>query len=109
MPKCKDCFHFDVCMDYTNLKESEFAQNFEQTRPLCDHFVDKTYVLVTERWYSTKEICKYLGISRDTLLTWIDQKGLPGHKFGRDWKFKTREVDEWVKVQENKDGNRETT
>ena len=50
-----------------------------------------------DRWYSTKEICAYLGISRDTLLTWISEKGLPAHKMGRTWKFKTAEVDEWVK------------
>ena len=24
-----------------------------------------------DRWYSTKEICTYLGISRDTMLAWI--------------------------------------
>ena len=40
-----------------------------------------------DRWYSTKEICAYLGISRDTLLTWISEKGLPAHKMGRNWKF----------------------
>ena len=46
-----------------------------------------------DRWYSTKEICAYLGISRDTLLTWISEKDLPAHKMGRNWKFKTAEVD----------------
>lgn len=50
-----------------------------------------------ERWYSTKEICAHLGISRDTLLTWINEKSLPAHKMGRNWKFKPSEVDEWVK------------
>ena len=50
-----------------------------------------------ERWYSTKEICNHLGVSRDTLLTWIADKGLPAHKVGRNWKFKPSEVDEWVK------------
>ena len=50
-----------------------------------------------DRWYSTKEICAYLGISRDTLLTWIAEKGLPAHKMGHNWKFKPSEVDEWVK------------
>ena len=40
-----------------------------------------------ERWYSTKEICNHLGVSRDTLLTWIADKGLPAHKVGRNWKF----------------------
>ena len=51
-----------------------------------------------ERWYSTKEICAYLGVSRDTLLTWIAEKELPAHKVGRNWKFKPSEVDEWVKA-----------
>lgn len=51
-----------------------------------------------ERWYSTKEICAYLGVSRDTLLTWIAAKELPAHKVGRNWKFKPSEVDEWVKA-----------
>lgn len=51
-----------------------------------------------ERWYSTKEICAYLGVSRDTLLTWIAEKELPAHKVGRNWKFKSSEVDELVKA-----------
>ena len=51
-----------------------------------------------ERWYSTKEICAYLGVSRNTLLTWIAEKELPAHKVGRNWKFKPSEVDEWVKA-----------
>lgn len=54
--------------------------------------------LTLERWYSTKEICIHLGISRDTLLTWIAEKELPAHKVGRNWKFKPSEVDEWVKA-----------
>lgn len=27
-----------------------------------------------ERWYSMKEICEYLGVSRDTILAWIEKK-----------------------------------
>lgn len=53
---------------------------------------------IVDRWYYTKEICIYLGVSRDTLLTWIAKKGLPDHKFGRNWKFKPSEVDDWVKT-----------
>ena len=50
-----------------------------------------------ERWCSTKEMCEYLGVSRDTLLTWINEKNMPASKVGRSWKFKTSEVDEWIK------------
>ncbi len=50
-----------------------------------------------DRRYSTKEICAYLGISRDTLLVWIANKNMPAHKVGRNWKFKTSEIDEWVR------------
>ena len=53
---------------------------------------------IVDRWYSTKEICIYLGVSRDTLLTWIAEKGLPAHKVGRNWKFNPSEVDDWVKA-----------
>lgn len=50
-----------------------------------------------ERWCSTKEMCEYLGVSRDTLLTWINEKKMPANKVGRSWKFKTSEVDAWIK------------
>lgn len=52
---------------------------------------------IVDRWYSTKEICIYLGVSRDTLFTWIAEKGLPAHKVRRNWKLKPSEVDNWVK------------
>ncbi|MCP5426034.1 MAG: helix-turn-helix domain-containing protein [Gammaproteobacteria bacterium] len=29
---------------------------------------------------------------------WIDRKGLPAHRVGRLWKFKTSEVDDWVRA-----------
>lgn len=48
-------------------------------------------------WCSTKEMCEYLGVSRDTLLTWINEKKMPASKVGRSWKFKISEVDEWIK------------
>ena len=50
-----------------------------------------------ERWYSMKEICEDLGVSRDTVLAWIEKRNMPAVKIGRLWKFKISEVDAWMK------------
>lgn len=52
-----------------------------------------------ERWYSMKEISDYLGITRDTTLSWIEKRGMPGVKVGRIWKFKISEVDAWMRAE----------
>ena len=50
-----------------------------------------------ERWYSLKEVMEHLGVSRDTVLSWIANKNMPASKMGKLWKFKRSELDEWVK------------
>ena len=49
------------------------------------------------RWLSVDEIGEYLGVKRDTVYKWINDKGMPAHKIGRLWKFKEEDVDNWVK------------
>lgn len=50
-----------------------------------------------DRWLSMKEISEYLGVRRETIYKWIEEKSMPGHRVGRNWKFKKDEVDDWVK------------
>lgn len=50
-----------------------------------------------DRWLSVDEIGEYLGVKRDTVYKWIAEKSMPAHKVGRLWKFKTNEVDIWVR------------
>ena len=50
-----------------------------------------------DRWLSVEEIAQYLGVSRDTIYSWVDTTDIPAHKVGRLWKFRKEEVDEWVK------------
>lgn len=52
---------------------------------------------MTDRWLSVEEISDYLGVSKDTVYVWISKRGMPAHRIGRLWKFKSDEVDVWVR------------
>ena len=51
-----------------------------------------------DRWLSVDEIGSYLGIKRDTVYKWINEKAMPANKIGRLWKFKKEHIDEWVRI-----------
>ena len=50
-----------------------------------------------EKWSNLEETAEYLGVTKDTIRSWIKKTDIPAHKIGRLWKFKFSEVDEWVK------------
>jgi excisionase family DNA binding protein len=62
----------------------------------------------SEPWVSLEEIAEHLGVSRDTIYRWIDDRGLPAHKVGRLWKFKVSQVDEWVQAGQANEGASES-
>lgn len=53
---------------------------------------------MNDRWLSVDEIGQYLGVKRDTVYKWINEKQMPAHKIGRLWKFKVSQVDAWVEA-----------
>lgn len=67
---CKSCFHYDVCIDYTNLKNSEFAQNYDQSYISCDHFVFKGFVSVmkNDKFLKMKSSMKIVKNTTDGIL-----------------------------------------
>ena len=54
-----------------------------------------------DRWLSVPEIAQHLGVSRDTIYSWLAKKKIPAHKVGRLWKFSKSEVDEWVRSEKS--------
>ncbi len=52
---------------------------------------------MSDRWLSVEEIAEHLGVSRDTVYTWVNTKEMPAHKVGKLWKFDKDEVDAWVR------------
>jgi excisionase family DNA binding protein len=57
----------------------------------------REFDIVDDRWLSVDEVADYLGVSKDTVYAWVTQKGMPGYKVGRFWKFKHQDVDAWVR------------
>jgi excisionase family DNA binding protein len=53
---------------------------------------------VNNRWLPVDEIAENLGVSKDTVYTWVANKNMRGHKGGRLWTFKTSEIDEWMRT-----------
>ena len=62
---------------------------------------------MSDRWVSVEKIAEYLGVSKDTVYGWIAKKDMLAHKVGRLWKFKTDEVDDWVRNGKASDDRRE--
>ncbi len=52
---------------------------------------------MSEAWLSADDIAAHLGVTKDTVYTWIADKHLPAHKAGRLWKFQASEVDQWLR------------
>ena len=46
-----------------------------------------------EKWTSMEEMMTHLGVSRETIMNWINKRSMPANKVGRLWKFKISEVD----------------
>lgn len=54
-----------------------------------------------EELITTKELCKWLKISRSTASNWRKQ-GMPYYGKDRSLRYKRSEVQNWLKKQENK-------
>jgi excisionase family DNA binding protein len=52
---------------------------------------------MSEPWLSADDIAAHLGVTKDTVYSWIADKAMPAHKIGRLWKFQASEIDEWVR------------
>ncbi len=51
----------------------------------------------SERWVGANDMAAHLGVAKDSVYRWIDERGLPAHRVGRLFRFKLSEIDEWVR------------
>ena len=59
-----------------------------------------------ERWYSLEEIANHLGVSKDTIRSYIKKGTIPFYKVGRQYKFKLSEVDVLVESGQSADADK---
>ena len=52
---------------------------------------------MADPWMSADDVAAHLGVTKDTVYTWIAERAMPAHKVGRLWKFQASEVDDWVR------------
>lgn len=60
--------------------------------------------MIEDRWLSAAEIADYLVIKRETVYKWIGTRNIPAYKIGNIWKFRKKEVLEWVNTTGLHDG-----
>ncbi len=51
-----------------------------------------------ERWVGVEDVATHLGVAKDSIYRWIEERGLPAHRVGRLFRFKLSEVDKWVRA-----------
>lgn len=72
----------------------------------CEVSLMETPNTELERWLNLEEISQYLGVSKDTIRLWIRKGTIPGHKVGRQYKFKVSEVDAWITSGQSADADK---
>lgn len=50
-----------------------------------------------ERWVGVDDVAAHLGMAKDSVYRWIEERRLPAHRVGRLFRFKLSEIDEWVR------------
>jgi excisionase family DNA binding protein len=51
---------------------------------------------MAQSWVSVDDVAKHLGVVKESVYRWIENRGLPARRVGRLWKFRLSEVDAWV-------------
>ena len=49
-----------------------------------------------ERWVGVDDVAAHLGVGKDSVHRWVENRSLPARKVGRLLRFKLSEVDAWV-------------
>jgi excisionase family DNA binding protein len=49
------------------------------------------------RLMNVDELADYLGLKKQTIYNWLNQKKIKGIKIGKVWRFDRKYIDDWLK------------
>lgn len=49
------------------------------------------------RLMSVEDLAEYLGLQKQTIYNWLQQKKISGIKIGKVWRFDRKYIDEWLR------------
>ncbi|MFH0732202.1 MAG: helix-turn-helix domain-containing protein [Candidatus Omnitrophota bacterium] len=53
---------------------------------------------MNRRFINIQELSEYIGVSPNTVRSWVWLKQIPYHKLGRLVKFDLQEIENWLKI-----------
>ena len=51
---------------------------------------------IIDKWISVEGVAEYLDVSTITIYRWLEKGKIPAHRVGKQWRFKSSEIDAWV-------------
>ncbi len=61
--------------------------------------MERIVVDIEKEWLSVADICQYMGVSQFVVTSQLRSGGLPGVKFGREWRVARRDFEDWINHQ----------
>jgi len=61
--------------------------------------MERITVDLPKDWLSVTDICEYMGVSRFVVARQFHSGGLPGVKFGREWRIARTDFEQWLNDQ----------
>lgn len=61
--------------------------------------MDRITVDIEKNWLSVADICGYMDVSAFVVTGLLRSGGLPGVKFGREWRVARQDFEDWINEQ----------
>ncbi len=61
--------------------------------------MERITVDLPKDWLSIADICEYMGVSTFVVASRLRSGGLPGVKFGREWRIARTDFEDWLNEQ----------